>query len=98
VAQALLPVRRSSLHRPQISNQPDLAPNKKHFAFFPISCTFRTGENAPHVLLSRSQFRRQHSPRRHRHRHPSVQNDDIGARFVSPSSFSELISATGVPK
>src|SRR5262249_31409829 len=29
---------------------------------------------------------------------PSAQNDDIGARFVLPSSFSELISATGVPK
>src|SRR5258708_39638037 len=29
---------------------------------------------------------------------PSVQNDDIGTRFVSPSSFSELISATGGSK
>jgi hypothetical protein len=41
---------------------------KKHFDFPQISCTFRTGENS-HVLLSSRQFRRQHSPRRHRHRH-----------------------------
>jgi len=27
--------------------------------------------------------------------HPKAQNEDIGARFVLPSSFSELIRATG---
>jgi hypothetical protein len=30
--------------------------------------------------------------------HPSAQKEEMGAKFVSPSSFSELITATGVPK
>jgi hypothetical protein len=29
---------------------------------------------------------------------PSAQKEEIGARFVVPSSFRELIRATGVPK
>jgi hypothetical protein len=29
---------------------------------------------------------------------PNAQKEDIGARFVLPSSFRELINATGVPK
>jgi hypothetical protein len=32
------------------------------------------------------------------HRHPSQNVDDIGARFGQPSSFSVLMSTTGVPK
>ncbi len=32
------------------------------------------------------------------HRHPSQNVDDIGAKFGKPSSFSVLMSTTGVPK
>jgi hypothetical protein len=30
--------------------------------------------------------------------HPNAQKEDIGAMFVEPSSFNELMRATGVPK